>query len=461
MNPLVEKVYYRSPVFLQNVAVSILGFKLKNERFNKAGSTQLKLLNQSYNFRKEEIEKLQNKLFVAIARHAIETTIFYKEWAQENGISANDINSLDDISIFPVIEKNILRDKPELFKSNAPDLLGKQFSLSTSGTTGTPLTVYTDRDSRSAHYAFFSRLRSSYGVLENDRRATLFGRIILTADQKVAPFWRYDFAQKNLLMSSYHLGEKNLPAYYEKLKSYKPKEIFAYPSSIYAIANYIVKNGLDPLPLKLVMTTAENLLPHQRNIISAAFQAPIVNQYGCTEMAFFCSDFPDGTMKFHPEHGVIEVRDQNGDTRWAGNGELIATGFINYSMPVIRYAVGDRITLPGRDPYGKQLLADVAGRTDDVIYTLDGTPIGRLDPIFKGGAGIQCAQIYQAEDGAVDLRLVPDGSYSEQHGEALKAELIKRLGTEMKISISIFKEIQKEKNGKFRPVISHFKSRTT
>lgn len=457
MNPLLEKAYYSCPIFIQNWAVSFLGRKLRKERFSQAGKDVLVKLLESENQSRDFIHALQNEMFVKIARHAIKTTEFYSNWARNNNITESDIKSLADIKLFPVIEKKFIRENAAAFRSNDNLLAPNQFIISTSGTTGTPLTVYTDNNSRSAHYAFFSRLRMRYGVTNQDKRATLFGRMIMLAEHKKPPFWRYDSTNKNLLMSSYHLNDRNLMHYYKKLCDYKPQEIFAYPSSIYTIARYIVANQLPPIQLKLVMTTAENLLPHQRDTISQAFNAPIVNQYGCTEMAFFCSDYPDGTMKFHPEHGIVEIRNENNDLSLTGSGELVATGFINFSMPVIRYLVGDRIVLAEPDDAGRQQLAYVQGRIDDVIYTNDGTPIGRLDPIFKGGSGIQCAQIYQANNGNIELRLVPDTTYSSNHGEALKAELIKRVGADMQIDIIMCEKIEKEKNGKIKPVISHYK----
>jgi phenylacetate-CoA ligase len=454
MNPFLEKAYYSSPVFIQNWAISFLGKKLRKERFSREGVKTLAKLLESEDQSSQFINSLQNEMFVKIARHAIKTTPFYSEWAKNNNLLESDINNLSDINLFPIVEKKFIRENACAFRSNDKLLTPSQFIISTSGTTGTPLTVYTDKYSRSAHYAFFSRLRMRYGITQQDQRATLFGRMIMLAEQKKPPFWRYDATNKNLLMSSYHLNNINLMHYYKKICAYNPQEIFAYPSSIYAIASHIVENNLDPIDLKLIMTTAENLLPHQRTIISKAFNAPLVNQYGCTEMAFFCSDYPDGQMKFHPEHGIAEVRDENGTLKSQGEGELIATGFINYSMPVIRYVIGDRIILSESDAFGRQGLESVRGRTDDLVYTRDGTPIGRLDPIFKGGSGIKYAQIFQAENCDIELRLVPDDSYSSSHGESLKTELIKRVGKDININIVVTDRIQKEKNGKFRPVIS-------
>jgi phenylacetate-CoA ligase len=460
MNRNIETIYYRLPVFIQDMAVSLYGLKLRSERFEKAGQEMLKLLEGSKHFTQDKIIEYQEKEFVALAKHAIATTSFYQRWAAENNITAEDIKSLKDIQRFPIIEKTYLRQHAAEFRSQDPTLTQKQFVLHTSGTTGSPLSVYTDKESRSRHYAFFSRLRHSHGLNANSKRATLFGRMIMLAAQDKPPFWRNDFFQNNLLMSSYHLSEKNLAHYYKKLREYQPEEIFAYPSSIFALASYINKNKLPKIHTKLVMTTAENLTAAQSEAISQAFDGVLINQYGCTEMAFFCSGQPGNAMLFEPEHGLVEVRKTTGETSDQGIGELVATGFINYSMPVIRYLVGDLIELGERNSQGRQQLLSVMGRTDDIIYTKSGTPVGRLDPIFKGGSGITLAQIIQEVDGNISLNIVPDADYQPQHGQNLTLELIKRLGTDVRITVNLVAGIEKSKNGKFRPVISKFKPNT-
>jgi phenylacetate-CoA ligase len=456
MKPWMESVYYKSPVFLQNIAVSAMGFKLRNERYRMAGEKKLAELMKTQFFNADEMLKYQSEAFVKTAQHAIRNTVFYKNWANENRIKAEDITSIKDLNVFPIVEKSYIRENPQKFKARPLSEKSKPITLHTSGTTGTPLSVYTDQDSRSEHYAFFSRLRSWYGLQPGDKRATMFGRIIMPASQKKLPFWRYDGINKNLLMSSYHLKNENLHHYYNKLVDYKPQEIFSYPSSIVQLADFIIKENLKPLKLKLLMTTAEHLHSHQREKLALAFEAPIVNQYGCTEMALFASDLPSGDFCLHPEHGIAEVRDSSGTLQGSGEGELVVTGLVNFSMPVVRYAIGDNVELGTCNSNGFMRLLDVQGREDDVIYMRDGTPVGRLDPIFKGGEGIKAAQIYQHESGDIDLRLVPDINYSASIGNSFKTELIKRVSPDSKIQLILVDEIQKEKNGKFKSVVSRF-----
>lgn len=456
MKPWMESVYYRSPVFLQNIAVSAMGFKLRSERYRIAGEKKLAELLKTQYFSVDEMLNYQSAAFVKIARHAINNTVFYKSWASKNGIVAGDIKSIEDLNLFPIIEKAYIRENAQEFRAQPLSGKSKKITLHTSGTTGTPLSVYTDQDSRSEHYAFFSRLRSWYGLQPVDRRATMFGRIIMPATQKESPFWRYDAINKNLLMSSYHLKNENLVHYYNKLVDYKPQEIFSYPSSIVQLADFIIKENLKPIKLKLLMTTAEHLHDHQREKLTRAFDAPIVNQYGCTEMAFFASTLPSGDFCLHPEHGIAEVKGSTGALQGSGEGELVVTGLVNFSMPVVRYVIGDNVELGAYNNNGFMRLLDVQGRKDDVIYMRDGTPVGRLDPIFKGGTGIKAAQIYQSESGDIFLRLVPDSTYTNEVGTDLKKELEKRVGMNISIAIELMNSIEKGSNGKFRSVISEF-----
>lgn len=453
MNKSIEYLYYKSPVFLQNIATTFYGMNLYLQRYSRQGKIMLSTLKKTQDFDKDQMRQYQEYEFVKIARHAISTTEFYHNWAKENGIAQSDIRSLKDIKMFPVVDKEMVRSNPDSFKSS---LYGKKvFEIHTSGTTGTPLRVFTDIYSRSRHYAFFSRLRSWNGVNPVDRRCTIMGRVITLPGRKKPPFWRYDLFQKNLLMSSYHLNEENLFYYYEKIKSYNPKEILSYPSSIYTIAKFIVDNKLDPIDVNVVITTAETLLPYQAECVSRAFNTTLINQYGCTEMSFFASS-QDNIMLLHPEHGLAEVENDKGEIDFHGEGKLIATGFINYSMPIIRYSVGDSLILSDVNDNGAQKIISLEGRTDDILYSYDNTPIGRLDPIFKGGLGIKEAQIEQLSDKSVVLRLVPDKEYDSEKGDSLKSELSKRLGREIPVNIEICNQIGRGSNGKFKPVISSY-----
>jgi len=457
MIPIKESLYFSSPVFVQNILVSLYGYKLFRERYNKNADYYLNMLLQSEKYSPDQMQRLQDERFVKIARHAIKTVPHYREWAAHEGIHENDIKSLSDLAYFPILKKDAIREKPERFLSDDLDKKGGIFTLSTSGTSGKPLTIFCDPDSRTHHYAFFSRLRSWFGLGKKSWRATLFGRIIVRSDHNKPPFWRYDFFQRNMLMSSYHLSDSNLQHYYKKLSNCVPDEIIGYPSSVYQLAGYIVRNRLDPLSPKVVFTTAETLLDHQREMIEKAFQSPVIDQYGCTEMTFFASQCEKGVMHIHPEHGIVEIVDERGMSVPSGESGLsVTTGFINMAMPLIRYEIGDVIAeSDAKCSCGRpfKVLKMIEGRLDDILTTPDGRPLGRMDPIFKGRSGIYETQIVQSDYNVLEFNIVKDSRFTPQAEEELLYEIRKRTGHEMVIKINYVGSIQKESNGKFKAVI--------
>ncbi|MBN7768878.1 hypothetical protein KUV44_00265 [Marinobacter daepoensis] len=461
MKQQLVKAYLKLPPLVQNVLVSLYGIKLYVERYGVGRRAAEKMLKNSESYSFSEMERLQEDAFVDLAHYAIDNVPFYIEWAKNKGISKSNISSIDDLSLFPVIEKEMIRDSPSSFVSKKYRNK-KLISLSTSGSTGSPLEIYTDNHTRTLHYAFFTRLRSWFGVEKRGGRATFLGRIVVPQGQKRPPFWRYDFGQNNLLMSTYHLSEDNLSSYIEKLTAYRPVEIFGHPSSIYRVANYIIDNdSCGKVKPNVVITTAETLMPYQRTAIEKAFDCPVVDQYGCTEMAFFASQCESGEMHFHPEHAIIEIVDsKNCIVKPGVRGQLVATSLISKVMPLIRYKVGDTLSVSEEKSKchpGFPIIKFLEGRTDDLVYKKDGGSVGRLSPIFRSDKNVTLSQITQEESGDITVLVVPNEKYNDKNREMIRRELVERVGDDLNISIFEVESIPKEKNGKFRPVKSYYK----
>jgi phenylacetate-CoA ligase len=440
--------------------VSIYGYKLLRERFSGPSGRYLEELDKSQYLSNSEIIALQEKQFVKLAKDAVENTPFYRDWAREQGFTKDDIKNIKDINRFPIINK--LEIINNLNKFISEKYINKSLiCLNTSGTSGSPLSVYCNSDVRTKHYAFFSRLRKNFGLGKKSKRATLFGRIIMRPEVKDPPFWRYDILNNNLLMSSYHLSEDNLKYYYDKLVDFNPDEIIGYPSSIYQIALHICKTGKPVLNPRVVFTTAETLLAHQREIIESAFSSPVIDQYGCTEMVLFAAQCECGTMHLHDEHGIVEVK-ENSDERLSteGRGSIVVTGLLNYVMPMIRYEIGDVGSIRrGSCDCGRNftILDTIEGRIDDIVYTADGRPVGRLDPIFKGGIGVDEAQIIQRADGSIDIFVVSNEKFTIKNKRWLDRQARTRIGGGVAINIIDVDRLEKNSNGKFKSVISYYR----
>ena len=262
----------------------------------------------------------------------------------------------------------------------------------------------------------------------------------------------------NYLFSSYHISEENIPYYIEKINKIKPEFIDSYPSSIFNIARFALQKGLHIHSPKAFITSSETLLDHQREIISNVFNAPIFDQYGSAEQVLFISQCEYGTYHIHPEFGFVEIIKNNNNEA----GEVIATGFTNKAMPLIRYRIGDTVIMGEEVCECKRnfpIIKKIIGRVDDMIITPEGNYVGRLDPVFKGLSTIKNAQIVQEKLEHVVVNIVPAEDYHNDDGQVVVKELKKRLGEKMHITINVVSDIPLTKAGKFRSVVSHLSGR--
>jgi phenylacetate-CoA ligase len=453
-----EKVYYKSPTWLQNAAVSAKGFSLRRERFGPETTAQVRRLRESERWPLDRMEAFVDAEVRRVVAHAFSHVPFYRRLATERGWTPADFRGRGDLHKLPILEKDTVRANRAALVSDSREMQGHLLTLSTSGTSGTPLKIAVDRASRRRHYAFWERLRGWFGVLPGMHRATFFGRIICDPGQRQPPFWRYDYFGINSLFSSYHLSAANLPAYYDALCRLRPAEIIGYPSSLFPLANYINAHDLRDVRPRAVFTTAETLQPHQRAAIERAFGVPVVDQYGCTEMSLFVSQCEYAEYHIHPEHGIVEVIGPDGTPVAPGDsGEAVCTGFVNLAMPILRYRLGDRLAVRAagcRCGRAFPVVTQILGRLDDTLVTPDGRPLGRLDPVFKPLSGIRETQIVQDAPDHLLLNLAVDENFSEADRESLLYELRKRTGDAMRIDFAFVAEVPKESNGKFRSVIS-------
>ncbi len=393
----------------------------------------------------------QEERLAALLHRAATRVPYYRDlWAERRRLG--DRAPWDVLGNWPVLSKQAVRDRPATFL--ADDRRPRSMVLEhTSGTTGTPLGVWWSRTAIRQWYALFeARSRRWYGVNRDTRWAILGGQLIAPVSQRQPPFWVWNAGLNQLYMSVYHLAPDLVPSYVEALARYNIRYIYGYSSALEALGR-----GIRPgsgLSLSVAITNAEPLLAHQRAAIQTGLGCPVRETYGMAEAVTAAGECDAGQLHLWPEVGWVEL--MGGPA--PGTGDLVCTGLINTDMPLIRYQVGDRASLlPDSGPCacGRTLprLAHVEGRIDDVLYTRDGRPVGRLDPIFKATAPIREAQIVQESLDRVRVRLVPAPAYRPVHGSAIAEELRMRMGS-VEVVVEEVAAIPRAAGGKFRAVIS-------
>lgn len=450
-----SSLYKKSPVFLQNLLVSMNGYFYTFLRQGRNFKKILKELEVSQWYSKNELEELQNEKLRKLIEHVYKNVLYYREIFDTRKLKPKDIKTKEDLKKLPFLTKeDVRKNRDKLLAQNFNrSLLSKAY---TSGTTGTPLDLFRDIYSINFENASILRQWRWAGYKFDSRRAVLRGDLIVPAAQTRPPFWRYNTSENALLMSSYHLSSKNIPYYLSKIEKFRPDYIQAYPSSIHLLAAYMKENKINAISLKAVFTSSEMVTPKIRALTEEYFCCQVYDYYGLAERVIPIMTCEKGRYHVIPEYGIAEFITFDGDKT-----ELIGTGLTNFAMPLIRYKTGDIVICDHKGTKCScernfNLVKEIQGRSNDFIVTPDGRKIGNptLTHLFYGvDNNIIESQILQEKMDEIIIRVVPDKSYSDKDKELLAKKTRGLLGKSIKIKIELVDSISRTKEGKFRAVV--------
>lgn len=448
------KIFQKLPQFVKNLLAAYRGYQLSSKR-NLNRSIYVKEIALRDSWTKEQVNEYKHQKLREMLDFAYKNVPYYRSiWK-----NIKDKNPLADhlnINNWPILEKDVVRNDPTLFIADGL----KQKSLihiPTSGTSGKPMNFWFDDYTMSYYHSLREyRLKTWFGIEENENWANIGGQLICDIKQKKPPFWIWNFTMKQLYLSSYHITPENTQSYLDALTKYKIQYIICYVSSIYNLANEAILQKLNVPKLKLIITNAEPLYKHQRETIEQAFGCQVVETYGPCEFSVSASEDKNGIMYNWPEVGFLEFMSEEGSILQEGKGEILTTGLLNKAMPLIRYRLGDSGVYStnkiGDLPY--DYFTEITGRTDDMVITEDGKRVGRLDPVFKSNIQIKEAQIIQEDYSVFTIKLVADEGFSDQDIASIENRLKDRVGQKITVNFEIVDRIPRGPNGKFKAVVS-------
>jgi phenylacetate-CoA ligase len=457
-----ERIYSRLPQSFQNIAVSLKGWEFHRQRYLSESFRQgLRWTKENEQQSLEFLRRLQMQQLLEFANHCYERSPYYRRLWDSKSVKPWKLRRLEDLSLIPIVPKGTLRSRTEEFFT---EKIGRNMiEVHTSGTTGSPMTVYFSKEDVGLRSAFLERCRRWAGVHIGQKRASFTGRNVVPARQQKPPYWRYNRPGNQLLFSAYHLAPENLPGYVQALAKFRPKIIDGYPSAIHIVAEYLLRQrNVGLIHPDAILVSAETVLPHQRTAIETAFQTKLYNQYASSDGAPFISECHLGHLHYQLDSGVIEILNFDGTPVAPGQaGQMVVTCFTTHVTPFFRVAIGDAaVAAPDQGPCECGLpfpLVDaIIGRVDDILQTPDRGFVGRLDTAFKRlPNSVIEAQIVQVSPRTIVLKIVPDPlRYEPGHSALVVEELRKRLGSVVEIVVEEVTSIPRTTRGKMRPVVN-------
>lgn len=366
------------------------------------------------------------------------------------------IYTLDDLRRLPVVEKDAVRASlPAFVSERVPrrDLWARK----TSGSTGAPLTFYTDRETTRIQQAAADAMLAAYGCRFGERRARFSGAYVAPYERAAPPFWIWIDRYRQLQCSAYHLAPRFFPAYLQALREARVAYGTGYPTAWHLLAGYILESGAAPPPLRAIITDSEGITFEQQDAVERAFGCPVYQTYGAGEtgqIAWQCRH-----RRYHVlgRAVVLEVLDPHDrPVRPGETGHLVATTLAGPSTPFVRYRTGDLATLADDDcPCGLHSLSLLAieGRLDDRLRTPDGRWVGRLSHVTKPGVGIAESQIVQTAPDRVVIRVVPGPGFDPRSMAAVVAAAHRYLGDSVAVSWEQVERLPRTRSGKLRHVV--------
>jgi phenylacetate-CoA ligase len=407
-------------------------------------------ITQSQWWSAEQIKKYQWEQLTALLHHAYEHVPYYRKLFKTQGITPDDITSIQDFRQLPFLTKEMIQDHSnELRALNYP--ASSCEDTTTGGSTGFLLKFPIEKGVWYAkHLAYTTVLLERAGCHVLDKSVQLIGR------EKP---WEYRPFSRTLVLSSYHMTEKNLPIYAKKIKRLQPHYFIGYPSAMTILATYMKNNSIEVHGQNAIICYGETIYEWQSEFLEEFFRCRVYGQYGHREQCVFAGPCEKSDY-YHifPEYGFVELIDRDGNqvTQDGKSGEIVATGFHTGIFPFIRYKTGDIATYStdhcacGRH---SPLFQSVEGRVQDfmVSKTKRLMPImGVLQMIAKSSSNIKEYQLYQDTEGEIVLHIVKKEGFSDDDARSIKELFQKRLGDDFSLSLKYLDSIPRTSRGKYK-----------
>ncbi len=392
---------------------------------------------------RQRLEATQWRRFKAILQFAYANSPFYRQRFDEAGIRPEDVEDRTDLGRIPVTTREDLRHSERLLCTGyrAEEL---QCSLTTGSTGRRTRTYFDDRAWILAKTLLKMRARLTTGVSPTDRIALL---------QESDTVKKSSALRERIFRLRPFSIDQPTSTLLEELREFDPTVLYGFPSHLRRLADEFEGD----FRISRVYTSGELLVGETRRCIESAFDAPVLDVYGCTEVkeiSWQCNE--RGGYHINSDWLLVEVL--NDDSTDGPEGPILVTALYNHAMPIIRYQVGDTGALLHEDcPCGRglQLMRPTGGRTVNYFESPDGSSVSpyAMTYAMEQVRGLRQFQIIQMATDRVRVKAVAEPDREPESPGEIRSQLGDVLqGVE--IEVQRVEHIEPDRTGKFRIVFS-------
>jgi phenylacetate-CoA ligase len=450
--------YLINPVFWK----LIRGSK-RYDLFNELSEKQWRSIEQN---REEQASKLFD-----IIEHAHRHVPYYRRIIEDKKISYARETIFEDIKALPILSQDDLRDSfKELTSTDGEYASRKPFVDTSGGSTGEPKRFIQDKQAAMRlsagmdwFYSWAGRDLGDYSIkLWADVNEAMQGRKTFTKKAT-------EFVTNIEIVNSFNMSVANMRRYVETINRKKPAVIIAYVQCIYELAAFIKNHGLDVHRPRGIVTGAGTLYPGMKSLIEDVFGCRTFNIYGAREAtSMACNCEKQEGLHLNVFSYFFEILDSDLNRVGPGEtGKVYITTLDNYSMPLVRYDIGDFATRAESETCscgrGLPLIKHVEGREMSVFKTREGKVVPAeffihfIGVVFNEGY-ISKFQVIQEDYDRIRIKLV---LVDREKFEARKGEIVeavkKVMGHGCSVEFEFVEDIEPSRSGKFLYTVSEIR----
>lgn len=399
----------------------------------------------------------------ALLRHAGSSVPYYAELLRDSrgALEENPTGALREL---PVLTKDTIRDHFEELRSQ-DGAQRRTYPQTSGGSTGEPVRFMQDFDYLDRVVAV-QILYSTWAGREpgepeflvwGDERDLLQGSVGFRT--KIA-----NRLMGRKFLNAFRMSQEAMRDVVEQLSENPPKLIVAYAQALDDLASFAVAERIPVTRQRAIVSTAGTLVPDMRDRIERVFGCPVFDRYGSREVGDIAGECAHHRgLHVFPWTNFVEVVDEQGKPVEPGmEGRILVTSLANYTMPLIRYEIGDRAKLlpvdepPCKCGRGGQRIARILGRTVDTFKALDGSLINGeyFTHLLYFKDFVEKFQVVQRDRSTIVYRLVTSGEAPEEALDEIVRGTRTVIGPHCEVDFEFPDDIPPSPSGKYRYTIS-------
>ena len=429
-----ESLKYVTAHYIRNKLITNEEFRKYYDILQKRETMSLDLI------REYQLNELRNILI-----HSYVNVPYYTELFNSIDFKPAKVKSFNDIIVIPFLTKDLIRRNFEKLKS-IKKIRGGSYSTTTSGSTGEPLKVFLDYESFFRETAFIYYYRRKLGYRFEDKVVTFRG--IGFGDK----LFSLNPVNNETIFSPFKLSVENIELYHKKINEIKPAYFNGYISAIYYFAKLLSENNqaLD-FQLKGIFLTSENINDSERLFVESFFKVKTITFYGHTERCVIAQEFKQGEYKFDPFYGYTESLNLHDNVL-----EIIGTGFMNKTMPLIRYRTNDTCRITDDN------MIFISGRRDinDYMLGINDEKITHpaLHILSDILVNVTNYQFIQERKGHAVLLIVPNKDFHQSEIPLIKKAIERNMKGVIEFDIRIGDKLTLSPGGKYQMFINNIRN---